>query len=1376
MTNEVQREHDADNLIENHQPAWKIDQAPLKDGTGYADVLRNVAPFLPSTQPGSRFHEGFEDRCQKLGHAANTQIAVDYGDQQVTYATLLDRANQLAWYFKQLAIPAGARIALLLDRSIDSYAAVLAASKIGAAYVPLDASFPRDRILYMLEDSEVQVVLTLRMFTDIFEGSDATVLSLEDSHEAIAKCPVTPFDRVAEETERDPLAYLIYTSGSTGKPKGVPIRHSSICNFMDVATRLYGYQASDRVYQGLTIAFDFSFEEVWIPLFTGACLVPALANVKLVGCDLSAYLAEHSITALCCTPTMLSTLNAELPQLRFMLLSGEACPEDVVAPWLSPNRRILNVYGPTETTVTATWAVVEQGKPITIGGPLPTYDIVVVHPDTGKPVAQGETGEICIAGVGLCDDYLNRPEKTAQAFMPDMIGLPNNPSNRLYRTGDLGRINQQYEIEYLGRIDTQVKIRGYRIELEEIESIARAVEGVEQAVVQPFDIDGSKTLVAFLTPTEPDKPVDINSVFESLKTALPSYMVPAYYEQLDDIPVLPSGKTDRNALQAPTGNRFSAEIKGEMVKPNTPLESDLADVMAEVLNVDAVSVAGNFFEDLNADSLNMAVYVTAVGSKLGIDHLTMRQLYEYPTIQKVAAHLAKQTTQHKPKTEVNNKPKTAYDQHKDNPHIPSYWARYTMGTAQLGFLFTLLFLTTWLAVYIYHWVIASETFTTMYLRTLVSTTGLFFGMTILLIAIKWLVIGKLTPEPVKVWSVKHFRLWVAELAVKFNPLAAFIGTPIYNTYLRWVGAKIGKDALVLSSSVAYPDMLSIGKNTVIRDSVYMPGYTAANGYLYPGHIEVGENAVICEDTVLEINSRVGNHVQIGLVSTVEEWQTIPDNSVYQGTPAEPSTSNFDHLPASKITNLRKIFYVVTVFTYSALVASLGFTVLNSLIGYGISSGHASNSNLIIVSSLLFFASLLFSMAYMYVVPRIVQHLVQTEKVLPRYGIQFELAKWMNASTNNQYFNRLFGDSALILGWLSIVGYDLKEATQTGSNFGVEQKHNNPFKVKFGSGTMVADGLSLLNTETSITSFMVRQINVPADTYFGNSLFYPSYATSLGNNCLIGTKTAIPVDGKVRENTGLVGSPAFEIPRNVARDTKFDHFKEPALLAKRLKAKLHYNLRTIGLFLIRGLFFTAVSLLVLRYFSGIAESSDVDQNTLFTALELTGSVIVLYLMIGGITILTERMVYGFKPIEPEYCSIYEEPFWQHERFWKLAADDMIKLLDGTPFKSWVLRMQGAKVGKGLFDNGCAFAEPNMVSIGDHCTFNSGAYVQCHSLENGALKSDRVNIQSNCTLGTNAFIQYGTVLENQTYLSANANLMKGATIETGTIWAGNPARKK
>lgn len=699
-----------------------------------------------------------------------------------------------------------------------------------------------------------------------------------------------------------------------------------------------------------------------------------------------------------------------------------------------------------------------------------------------------------------------------------------------------------------------------------------------------------------------------------------------------------------------------------------------------------------------------------------------------------------------------------------------------MGFAQISVYFTQTFLFLWLAVYIYNWVIASETYTIMYLRTLASTTGLFVATSILFIALKWLVIGKLTTEPIKLWSFKHFRFWLSETLVKFNPLSAFIGTPIYNIYLRLLGANIGGDSLILSPSIVCPDLITIGQNTVIRESVYMPGYVAANGYLYPGPINIGDDVVISEDTVIEINSHIGNNVQIGLVSTVDEWQIIPDNAVYQGTPSEPSDSNFDHLPTSKITNLRKFLYVATLFTYSSLIAPLGFILFISLIGYGISSGHASNSNLLLVSSVFFIGSLILGMAYMYIVPRIVQYFIQTEKVHPRYSIQFELAKWMNASTNNEYFNRLFGDSSLILGWLSLIGYDLKQATQTGSNFGVDQKHNNPFMVKFGPDTMVADGLNLLNTEASTTSFMVRQINVPPETYFGNTLMYPGYTTSLGKNCLIGTKTAIPVDGKVRENTGLVGSPAFEIPRHVARDTQFEHFKEPELFATSLKAKLAYNLRTIGLFLLRGLFFTALTLVTLRYFLNIAESADVVQNAIFTALELTGSLAALYLAIGITTILTERLVYGFKPIEPEYCSIYEQTYWQHERFWKFAADDLLKILNGTPFKSWALRLQGAKVGKGLFDNGCGFAEPSMVSIGDNCTFNATSYVQCHSLENGALKSDRVNIQSNCTLGTNVFIQYGTVLEDQTYLTANANLMKGATVEKGTIWAGNPARKK
>jgi amino acid adenylation domain-containing protein len=305
------------------------------------------------------------------------------------------------------------------------------------------------------------------------------------------------------------LCYIVYTSGSTGRPKGVALEHASICNFVRVALEVYRIAPHDRVYQGMTIAFDFSVEEIWVPLVAGATLVPKPAGSSLVGHELGTFLRVNEITALCCVPTLLATLEEDLPSLRFLLVSGEACPQHLIARWHRPDRRFLNVYGPTEATVTATWTSVHPDRPVTIGVPLPTYSAVILDPAEDKELPPGEVGEIGITGIGLARGYLNRDDLTDRSFIRDFLGIDNNPSGRIYRTGDLGRINDDGEIEYHGRMDTQVKIRGYRIELTEIESVLLQVPGIAQAVVNTYEPEpGTVELVAYYSRRKDTAEVD----------------------------------------------------------------------------------------------------------------------------------------------------------------------------------------------------------------------------------------------------------------------------------------------------------------------------------------------------------------------------------------------------------------------------------------------------------------------------------------------------------------------------------------------------------------------------------------------------------------------------------------------------------------------------------------------------------------------------------------------------------------------------------------------------------------------------------------------------------------------------------------------------
>ena len=308
------------------------------------------------------------------------------------------------------------------------------------------------------------------------------------------------------------------------------VEHPSIVNFVRVAAEMYGYQPDDRVYQGLTIAFDFSVEEIWVPWTVGATLVPKPPGGSLLGVDLHGFLTEHRVTAMCCVPTLLATMEDDLPALRFLLVSGEACPHDLIVRWHRRGRRFLNVYGPTEATVSATWAVADPDRPVTIGVPLPTYATVILDPDDpGRALPHGEVGEIGIAGVGLARGYVNRDDLTAAAFVPDFLGVPGNVSGRIYRTGDLGRFTADGEIEYLGRIDLQVKIRGYRIELTEIESVLLQVTGIAQAVVDTYEpVPGTTELVGYYTLHTSAARPDDNALRAHLRERLLPYMVPAY--------------------------------------------------------------------------------------------------------------------------------------------------------------------------------------------------------------------------------------------------------------------------------------------------------------------------------------------------------------------------------------------------------------------------------------------------------------------------------------------------------------------------------------------------------------------------------------------------------------------------------------------------------------------------------------------------------------------------------------------------------------------------------------------------------------------------------------------------------------------------------
>jgi len=1324
-------------------------------------------------QQGERLNHLFEYRCHQFLFENNAQhLAVDSEKGQWSYQQLNNAANQLARYLLAQGLKSGAIIGLLFDKSAHSYIAMLAVLKINAAYVPLDPVFPKDRIAYIAEDSAMQALLTLSCYENLtHESKNLNVLSIDTKATAQAIAAQPDMHLLAQETGQpvSELCYIIYTSGSTGRPKGVPIDQASICNFVRVAAEVYGYSPNDRVYQGLTIAFDFAVEEIWVPLIVGATLLPNQTGSSLLGSDLAGFLQAKKATAMCCVPTLLATIDEDLPNLRLLIVSGEACPQDLINRWYTPERVILNAYGPTEITVTATLARSKPNEPVTIGKPLPTYSVIILQPNTQKVLPFGEVGEIAVAGVGVARGYLNQEEKTKEVFINDFLNIPNNPSGLIYRTGDLGLINREGEIEYRGRIDLQVKIRGYRIELTEIESVILQMPHIEQAVVDTFEpIPDVKELVAYYTLKE-HADFSQEQLVTHLRETLPNYMVPSYYEKLDVMPMMASDKADRKALPKPSSKRMSSDNANFVAAQNT-LEKNIAAVLAEMLQLDAVSAEDHFFDDLGANSLLMAQFSTRLRNKLGIVDLSMREMYLHPSVQQLATFL--ETLTGSPKKPLRKK-KASYKAPRKNYILT--------GIAQVFTGFAMFYFGAFIFWLVFDWLIEAQGIQAAYGRALILTSGLFILSLTLPILLKWSLIGRFKPEEFPVWSWRYFTFWTVKIAMTISPMRAFVGTPIFTAYLKLLGAKVSWNSLILTNKIPVcVDMLTVGDGAVISKNVNMSGYRVDSGRLKTGKVTLGNNTFVGSASMMGLNTVMEDGSELAHASSLHSGQRLKANTSYHGSPAQPTTHHYQQLKNGKLSFIRKFLFSCYIVIPIFIFLPLGMVFLHYLFGTDIHGDFTpleallpitrpSDVNTIFIwTALLFSIAIPISLLLMTMLIRLLNFFIKEDKIYSVYSFHYLIQHRIQSLSNSRFYNNLFGDSSYIVYYLQAIGYKFKGIVQTGSNFGVSQKQDNPLLCEIGNNTMVSDGLNLLNTDYSISSFQVSKVSIGENTFIGNSIAYPP-KSKVGNNCLLATKVMIPTHGALKEDVGLLGSPCFEIPRSVRRDSKLDDDKQEGNIQQRLKQKNKVNITTMILFL-----FT----LYIPFFLGItALYFTLDLLVEYKALYFVGAGFIASLFIFPYFFFVERASLTFRHLKAEYCSIYDNAFWRYERYWKLSmiSDRLLQALNGTPFKGMALRALGTRVGKQLFDDGGQYSERTLVEMGDHCTLNQNATLQAHSLEDGTFKSDKITVGNNCTLAKNTFIHYGVIIGNNVAVETDSFLMKGENLEANSIWHGNPAKE-
>jgi amino acid adenylation domain-containing protein len=556
----------------------------------------------PDTPMAELFREQVERGPERL--------AVTCGEQSLTYRELDRSAGQLAGYLERLGVGPGVRVGICVERGVDMVVGLLGILRAGAAYVPLDPAYPRERIAFMLEDSGASVLVTQDSLLASLPQHTARVLSLDGDREVIA---AEPTDGAAVQSGADDLAYVIYTSGSTGRPKGVQVPQRALSNFLHAMADRPGLCSDDVLLAVTTLCFDIAMLELLLPLVVGGRVVVASREVAVDPARLARVLESSGATVMQATPATWRMLVASgwpgLPQLA-ILCGGEALPRDLADALLSRGRCVWNLYGPTETTIWSTVCQIRPGEEnVSIGRPIANTRVYVLD-DALRPVPLGAPGELYIGGQGVSSGYFERPELTRQRFVPDPFS--DAPDARLYRTGDRVRFRPDGDLEYLGRLDHQVKLRGFRIELGEVEATLRRHALVrEAAAVVREDVPGDARMAAYVVPAG-DDPVSAQELRQFVRTSLPEYMVPSSIVFLDALPQTPNGKVDRRALPAP--ERGAGEQ--DYVAPRTAAEALLAELWCDVLDLERVSVYDHFF-DLGGHSMLTISVIARFEEKTG---------------------------------------------------------------------------------------------------------------------------------------------------------------------------------------------------------------------------------------------------------------------------------------------------------------------------------------------------------------------------------------------------------------------------------------------------------------------------------------------------------------------------------------------------------------------------------------------------------------------------------------------------------------------------------------------------------------------------------------------------------------------------------------
>ena len=1248
--------------------------------------------------------------------------------------------------------PPDSIVAILIPRDTASlYAAQLAVMRTGAAFTSLDPLFPDEHIRAVIADSQARILLTdaagksrLDSMNPRIElmAIDVTTLALTSLPRASQ--PALPWPT----TDPSSLAYVIYTSGTTGIPKGVMIEHRSIANLINSDIERFALGPEDRIAQCSSPAYDSSLEETWLAFAVGAALVPIDDVTIRLGPDLVPWLDCERISVFCPPPTLLRTMRVDDPQrslraLKLLYVGGEALPADLAELW-SRGRWLENGYGPTECTVTVMRTRIESGIPVTIGRPVNGHTAFILDEFLAQQ-ADGCEGELCIGGIGLARGYRNRPQATLEKF------IEHPQYGRIYRTGDLARRSATGDVEYLGRIDGQIKLRGYRVELAAIDSVLSQCDGVLEAACCVQGHGDTAVIVAHIVPTAGHEVLAKERLRDAVAQKLPAYMVPTRFTAISALPRTAGGKIDRARLPQVVAHDGTAT---HIIGATTPLEHFIAEAFAlAVRHSGALSVDDDFFLILTGDSLSAVGAICTLRQNQQTAHLTVRDLYECRTVRRLA-----QRASSAPRTNIDTlKPRIRLGNPMGAPYRTTIVQLLCLAIELVTTAATAYF-AAYFALPLLLGVIGADW---MLLISPLLAAGALVGYGVFAITktviLKRILLGKIQPTSMAVFSGEYLRHWIVGQASRSIPWSLLEGTTLYCGVLRLLGARIGKRVHIHRGVEIRGgwDLLTIGHDVTLSQESSIGLVELTDGHRMLGPITIGDECTVGVRASLGRNTTMHSGSSLTALSWLRTGATIPANECWDGIAA--SSAGLTDLPPNAfhgktITPLMHGAMMIGAQLLQLVVWCVPWMLAIWLIA---PHWHTIDPSTLIALAL---GTAPLSVAVGLIAQAIgVRCMGSTRRgAINRWSVHY-IPIWIKTASV-EAASRWLSGTLLWPIWLRMAGMRIGRNCEISTIIDVI-----PDTVTIADDCFFADGIYFASPRVHRGVVIIEPTSMSRETFLGNHAVVPA-GHAFPANYFVGVSTVADA-ATACSSSAWFGHPPMQLPRRdvVTVDRRLTH--DPSVL--RYLNRMGWELLRFTLPILP----IAVALAWLIALDAAHASTSIAATALIWAplVTIAAACVMLGAIIAMKWILLGRVRRGQHALWSCWSSRWDFLFMA----WSFYARGILNRLEGTLLLNCFLRATGMHIGKRVV-LGRGFTQvvdPDMLTFGDDATVDCN--FQAHSFEDRVLKIGPIHIANSASVGHHAVLFYGAQIEAGAWVMPHSVVMKNQRIEADSTYLGCPA---